>query len=62
MEAAHGAAAKLVPTSRQAGRGRLRVVSYALPTPPRLGFTVTETVRPPQPVEPDPFIAAPKPA
>jgi len=37
-------------------------VSHALPTPPRLGFTVTETVRPPQPVEPDPFIAAPKPA
>ena len=36
-------------------------MSYALPTP-RLGFTVTETVRPPLPVEPDPFIAtAPKP-
>jgi hypothetical protein len=33
------------------------------PTPsPRLGFTVTETVRPPEPVEPDPFIARPAPA
>lgn len=29
------------------------------PTPPRLGFTVTETVRRPEPVAPDPFIAAP---
>ena len=28
-------------------------------TTPRLGFTVTETVRPPEPVVPDPFIAAP---
>ena len=27
----------------------------------RLGFTVTETVRPPEPVLPDPFIAAPQP-
>ena len=27
-------------------------------TAPRLGFTVTETVRPPEPVLPDPFIAA----
>jgi hypothetical protein len=26
-----------------------------------LGFTVTETVRPPEPVQPDPFIAAPPP-
>jgi hypothetical protein len=34
-----------------------------LPTSaPRLGFTVTETVRPPEPVVPDPFIAAPPPA
>jgi hypothetical protein len=33
-------------------------VSYVLPTP-RLGFVVTETVRPPLPVEPDPFIASP---
>jgi hypothetical protein len=33
-------------------------VSSALPTP-RLSFVVTETVRPPQPVEPDPFIAPP---
>jgi len=32
-----------------------------LPNPPRLGFVVTETVRPPLPVEPDPFIAAPAP-
>jgi hypothetical protein len=30
-------------------------------TTPRLGFTVTETVRPPEPVVPDPFIAAPPP-
>jgi hypothetical protein len=30
-------------------------------TAPRLGFTVTETVRPPEPVVPDPFIAAPAP-
>ena len=36
-------------------------MSPVLPTPPRLGFTVTETVRPPQPVEPDPFIAVPAP-
>jgi hypothetical protein len=56
------AIAKVAPMSRQVGRGRLQSVSYALPTPPRLGFTVTETVRPPQPVEPDPFIAPPKPA
>jgi hypothetical protein len=57
------AIAKVAPTTRQPGRERLRTVSSALPTPPRLGFTVTETVRPPQPVEPDPFIAtAPKPA
>jgi hypothetical protein len=33
-------------------------VSPSLPTPPRLGFTVTETVRAPEPVGPDPFIAA----
>ncbi len=32
-------------------------------TAPRLGFTVTETVRPQEPVAPDPFIAVPpKPA
>ncbi len=37
-------------------------MSYArTPTTPRLGFTVTETVRPPEPVVPDPFIAAPPP-
>jgi hypothetical protein len=30
------------------------------PTPsPRLGFTVTETVLPPKPVEPDPFLGPP---
>ena len=52
--------AKVAPTSPQRGRAKLRTVSYQLPTPtPRLGFTVTETVRPPEPVEPDPFIAAP---
>jgi hypothetical protein len=33
------------------------------PTPnPRLGFTVTETVLPTTPVEPDPFIGGPAPA
>ena len=54
--------AKVAPTTRQPGRARLRTVSHTLPTsPPRLGFTVTETVRPPEPVEPDPFIAAPPP-
>jgi hypothetical protein len=36
-------------------------VNSPLPTTPGLGFVVTETVRPPQPVEPDPFIAAPAP-
>jgi hypothetical protein len=46
---------------RQRPRERLRSVSSILPTTPRLGFTVTETVRPPAPVEPDPFIAAPAP-
>jgi hypothetical protein len=57
------AIAKVAPTGRQAWRERLRTVSSVLPTPPRLGFTVTETVRPPQPVEPDPFIVTgPKPA
>ena len=29
------------------------------PITARLGFTVTETVRPPEPVVPDPFILAP---
>ena len=29
------------------------------PITPRLGFTVTETVRLPEPVVPDPFILAP---
>jgi hypothetical protein len=33
------------------------VISAAPTTTPRLGFTVTETVRPPEPVVPDPFIA-----
>jgi hypothetical protein len=34
-----------------------------VPTPaPRLGFTVTETVLPPEPVEPDPFLGQPAPA
>ena len=32
--------------ARQRVRERLRAVSYPLPTTPRLGFTVTETVRP----------------
>jgi hypothetical protein len=54
--------AKVAPTTRQRPRARLRTVSYALPTTsPRLGFTVTETIRPPAPVEPDPFISAPSP-
>jgi hypothetical protein len=54
--------AKVAPTARQDARAKLRAVSYALPTTtPRLGFTVTETVRPPEPVGPDPFIAAPPP-
>jgi hypothetical protein len=40
----------------------MRSVIGDLPTTaPRLGFTVTETVRPPEPVEPDPFIAKPLP-
>ena len=57
------AGAKVPPIGRQPWRGRLRTVSSVLPTPPRLGFTVTETIRPPLPVEPDPFIVtAPKPA
>jgi hypothetical protein len=55
------AGAKVAPTPRQRPRERLRTVSSILPTPPRLGFTVTETVRPPSPVEPDPFIAPPAP-
>ncbi len=37
-------------------------MSSILPTSSRLGFTVTETIRPPIPVEPDPFIASPSPA
>jgi hypothetical protein len=45
--------------TRQWRRERLRNVSSSPTTPPALGFTVTETVRPPKPVEPDPFIAAP---
>ena len=53
------ASAKVAPTPRQPARGKLRTVSTVLPTTPRLGFTVTETIRPPAPVEPDPFIAAP---
>ena len=50
------AIAKVAPTSRQRPRERLRPVSSSTTTP-RLGFTVTETIRPPKPVEPDPFIA-----
>ena len=52
--------AKVAPTTRQRPRARLVIVSH-LPTTPSLGFTVTETVRPPEPVGPDPFIAAPPP-
>jgi hypothetical protein len=37
------------------------VISDLPTTTSRLGFTVTETVRPPEPVVPDPFIAAPPP-
>jgi hypothetical protein len=37
------------------------VISDLPTTTPRLGFTVTETVRPPEPVVPDPFISAPLP-
>jgi hypothetical protein len=37
------------------------VIVDLLTTTTRLGFTVTETVRPPEPVVPDPFIAAPSP-
>ena len=33
------------------------MISDVPTTTPRLGFTVTETVRPPEPVVPDPFIA-----
>ena len=55
------AGAKVAPTPRQYPHATLRTVSSALPTTPRLGFTVTETVRPPAPVEPDPFIAPPTP-
>ena len=32
------------------------------PITPRLGFTVTETVRPQEPVVPDPFIVPPAPS
>ena len=56
------ARAKLAPTSRQGTRARLRTVITDSPTTlPRLGFTVTETPKPPTPVEPDPFIARPAP-
>ena len=51
--------AKVAPTTRQRPRARLLSVSHLPTTAPRLGFTVTETVRPPEPVGPDPFIAAP---
>jgi hypothetical protein len=61
MQRGRLAGAKVAPTPRQHPRARLRIVSSVLPTPPRLGFTVTETIRPPAPVEPDPFIAAPAP-
>jgi len=37
------------------------VISHLPTTTPGLGFTVTETVRPPEPVVPDPFIAVPAP-
>jgi hypothetical protein len=52
---------KVPPMRRQPAHGSLACVSSTAPTSPRLGFTVTETVRPPQPVEPDPFIATPAP-
>jgi hypothetical protein len=56
------AVAKVAPTARQRARVMLRRVIGDRPTTaPRLGFTVTETVRPPEPVVPDPFIAAPLP-
>jgi hypothetical protein len=56
------AAAKVAPTSRQRARVKLCTVISDLPTTtPRLGFTVTETVRPPEPVVPDPFIATASP-
>lgn len=55
------AGAKVAPTPRQCTGEMLHGVSSPLPTTPRLGFVVTETVRPPQPVEPDPFIAVPVP-
>jgi hypothetical protein len=61
MQCGSLAGAKLAPMTRQWGRGRLRNVSSSPTTPPVLGFTVTETIRPPKPVEPDPFIAAPAP-
>jgi hypothetical protein len=38
------------------------VITDSPTTLPRLGFTVTETPKPPVPVEPDPFIARPVPA
>ena len=54
---------KLMPTSCQGARARVGSVITDSPKPvPRLGFTVTETPRPPAPVEPDPFIARPAPA
>ena len=53
------ASAKVAPSRRQRARVSLwPVISAATTTTiPRLGFTVTETVRPPEPVVPDPFIA-----
>lgn len=56
------AAAKVAPIARQPSCAKLALVITHLPTPtPRLGFTVTETVRPPEPVVPDPFISPPPP-
>jgi hypothetical protein len=54
------AIAKPAPIARQPARAKVRPV-IAAPTTPRLGFTVTETPRPPVPVEPDPFIGTPPP-
>jgi hypothetical protein len=55
---APNAIAKVAPSARQRARVKLRPVISEVPTTtPRLGFTVTETVRPPEPVVPDPFIA-----
>ena len=51
--------ANFVPRGTRKGGS---VITDSPTTLPRLGFTVTETPRPPAPVEPDPFIARPAPA